>query len=37
LLDPEHLDDVGKSRATIWEIHPILKIEVLRAGTWQEL
>jgi hypothetical protein len=37
LLDPEHPDQVGKTRATIWEIHPILKIEVFNAGSWQEL
>jgi hypothetical protein len=37
MLDPEHLDEVGKSRATIWEIHPILKIEVFSAGKWQDL
>jgi len=36
LLDPEHPDQVGKTRATIWEIHPILKIEVFIAGKWQE-
>ncbi|HJY87879.1 MAG TPA: hypothetical protein VKE24_13675 [Candidatus Acidoferrales bacterium] len=39
LLDPEHPDQVGKTRATTWEIHPILKIEVFSAGTgkWREL
>lgn len=36
LLDPEHPDQVGKTRATIWEIHPILKIETFANGHWQE-
>ncbi len=36
LLDPEHPDQVGKTRATIWEIHPIMKIEVFSGGQWQE-
>lgn len=37
LLDPEHPDQVGKTRATIWEIHPILKIEAFIGGQWKEL
>ena len=37
LLDPEHPDQIGKSRGTIWEIHPIMKIEVDRAGRWVSL
>ena len=34
LLDPEHPDQVGKTRATIWEIHPIMQIEVQQQGQW---
>ncbi len=37
MLDPEHLDQVGKTRATLWEIHPILKIEVWSGNRWREL
>ena|SRR2546428_283879 len=37
MLDPEHPDQVGKTRATLWEIHPILKIEVWSGGKWREL
>src|SRR5262249_51225418 len=37
LCDEEHPNEVGKSRATIWEIHPITKIEVKSAGKWREL
>src|SRR5262245_7363348 len=34
MLDQEHPEQVGKSRATIWEIHPILHIEVLQNNQW---
>jgi len=37
LMDPEHPDQVGKTRATLWEIHPIVKIEVFSGGKWREL
>lgn len=37
MLDPEHPDQVGKTRGTIWEIHPIMKIEVQRNGQWVSL
>jgi hypothetical protein len=34
MLDPEHPDQVGKTRGTIWEIHPVMKIEVEQDGKW---
>jgi hypothetical protein len=34
LLDPEHPDQVGKTRVTIWEIHPIMRFEVEQNGAW---
>jgi len=37
MLDPEHPDQLGKTRGTLWEIHPVMKIEVQRAGRWEEL
>lgn len=36
-LDPNHQDQVGHTRASRWEIHPITKIEVANAGGWTEL
>jgi hypothetical protein len=32
MLDPEHPEQVGKTRGTIWEIHPIMRIEVQQRG-----
>src|SRR5262249_44124022 len=37
MLDPEHPDQVGKPRGTLWEIHPITSIEVQRDGRWVPL
>ncbi|HEX5438124.1 MAG TPA: hypothetical protein VFW98_13240 [Gemmatimonadaceae bacterium] len=34
LLDPEHPEQLGKTRGTLWEIHPITRIEVQRRGRW---
>ena len=34
MFDPEHPDQVGKTRATLWEIHPIMRIEVQHQGKW---
>ncbi len=36
-FDPEHPDHLGKYRATLWEIHPIMQIEVYRNGHWVPL
>lgn len=33
-FDPEHPDHIGKYRITLWEIHPIMQIEVFRDGHW---
>ena len=33
-FDPEHPDHIGKYRVTLWEIHPIMQIEVFRDGRW---
>src|ERR1700687_5600393 len=37
MLDPEHPDQVGKTRGTIWEIHPIMRFEVEEHGRWVAL
>lgn len=47
MLDPEHFDQMWqyksptdttrKARITLWEIHPITRIEVRRNGAWQSL
>jgi hypothetical protein len=37
LLDPEHRAHLGKYRSTLWEIHPITKIEVFENGQWVDL
>ncbi len=38
MLDPEHQDMInGGLRSTLWEIHPITKIEVWNNGQWVDL
>ena len=38
MLDPEHQDMInGGLRSTLWEIHPITKIEVWDNGHWLDL
>lgn len=37
LLDPEHRAHLGKYRSTLWEVHPITKIEVFENGQWVDL
>jgi hypothetical protein len=37
MFDPEHPEQIGKTRGTLWEIHPIMRIEVQRDGRWLEL
>jgi hypothetical protein len=37
MLDPEHPDEVGKSRGTLWEIHPVMKVEAEQGAGWREL
>ena len=34
LFDPNHKNHMGKYRKTLWEIHPITKIEVFTDGKW---
>jgi hypothetical protein len=37
LFDPYHRSHLGKFRATLWEIHPIMRIEVQQEGKWADL
>lgn len=37
LLDQEHPEQLGKTRATLWEIHPIIHIEVSQGGGWRSV
>jgi len=37
LLDQEHPEQLGQTRGTLWEIHPVMKIEVKKGGDWVEL
>jgi hypothetical protein len=37
MLDPEHRPHLNKYRSTLWEVHPITRIEVLRGGQWVNL
>jgi hypothetical protein len=37
LFDAEHPEQIGKTRGTIWEIHPLMKVEVKQFGMWTTL
>ena len=37
MLDPEHRNHLDKYRSTLWEIHPITKIEVRKENQWVDL
>jgi hypothetical protein len=37
LFDQEHPEQLGKTRGTLWEIHPVLRIEVRRGDRWEGL
>ncbi|MFN8498378.1 MAG: hypothetical protein U0641_11030 [Anaerolineae bacterium] len=34
MLDQEHPEQLGQTRGTLWEIHPIMQIEVQDGGKW---
>ena len=36
-FDPEHPGDLGITRATLWEINPVMQIEVLYKNRWVPL
>ena len=37
LYDFEHTGAIGTQRASVWEVHPITKIEVKQNNTWVDL
>jgi hypothetical protein len=37
LQDPDHAEDVGKTRGTLWEVHPAMQIAVQKNGAWVSL
>ena len=37
MYDPQHKNHLGRYRMTLWEIHPITKIEVFKDATWRDL
>jgi len=37
LYDFEHTGVIGTQRASVWEVHPITKIEVKQNNTWVDL
>jgi hypothetical protein len=37
LMDPAHPGHLGRYRGTLWEIHPVTRIEVMRDGAWHDL
>ena len=36
-FNPDHPQDVGRTRATLWEISPVMQIEVFQDGRWNPL
>jgi len=37
MYDSEHINVIGKERATVWEVHPITKIEIQSNGQWVDI
>jgi hypothetical protein len=37
MFDPEHPEQLGKTRGTLWEIHPVMRIEIRRGGAWHSI
>ena len=37
MFDPEHRNQLGTYRSTLWEIHPITKLEVWDGSAWVAL
>jgi hypothetical protein len=35
--DPSHANHLRKFRVSMWEVHPVTRIEVFRRGVWVDL
>lgn len=37
MFDPQHPDELGRTRGTLWEVHPVTRIDVWSGGAWRPL
>ena len=37
IYDWEHVGVIGNQRATVWEVHPITRIQIQQNGPWVDL
>jgi hypothetical protein len=37
MMDPEHRNHLGLYRSTLWEVHPVMMVEVWKDGAWVQL
>ena len=37
MYDPEHPDKIGQTRGTLWEVHPVTRIEYWTGNAWKDL
>lgn len=37
MYDSEHVGEIGSHRATVWEVHPITRIQAQQNGQWVDL
>jgi hypothetical protein len=37
IYDWEHVSVIGTQRATVWEVHPITRIQIQQNGQWVDL
>jgi hypothetical protein len=37
MFDPAHRNHLGRFRKTLWEVHPITKLEVWQGGKWLDV
>jgi hypothetical protein len=37
MLNPDHRNHLNRFRSTLWEVHPITKIEVWKENQWVDV